>query len=77
MKEQINVPICFNKNNLSHITLLNWIDQQTTNRSAFIRETVLMRMMGLIGRSSESSKNPFSEQEPEIDIDEALRIIQI
>lgn len=75
MKEQINVPIAFNRKNNSHMSLLSWIDQQTTNRSAFIRETVLMRMMGIIGRSSESQIE--TVRESEIDINEALRIIQI
>lgn len=75
MKEQINVPIAFNRKNNSHMSLLSWIDQQTTNRSAFIRETVLMRMMGIIGRSTETAFEPVKEID--IDVHEALRIIQI
>lgn len=42
---QVNWPVAFNPENKSHIDLMNWISKQTTNRSSFIRETLMLRML--------------------------------
>jgi hypothetical protein len=54
--------------------LWNWLNEQTTNRSSFIRETLVMRMMGFIGRRADEQVYIPSV---EIDTDEVLRLIQI
>jgi hypothetical protein len=74
MKEQQILQCALNPQNLSHMQLWNWLNEQTTNRSSFIRETLVMRMMGFVGRRvDEQSYIPMAE----IDTDEVLRLIQI
>lgn len=74
MREQINLQVSFNPKNRSHMELLSWINTQTTNKSSFIRESVLMRMVGMFGvRGVELQE--FKQEE--IDVNEVLRLIQI
>lgn len=75
MREQINLQVSFNPKNRSHIEILNWLNEQTTNRSSFIRETILMRMMGMFGvRNIERSEIPSMN---DIDQDEVMRLIEV
>lgn len=55
--------------------LLEWIDQETTNRSSFIRETMFMRMMGQMNYSQPKEKS--MPVESVFDKDEILNIIQV
>lgn len=72
--KQINLQVALNPENKSHMDLLNWIDKETKNRSSFIRETMFMRMMGLVG----GIKNEISfHQSNEVNVDDALSIIQV
>lgn len=74
MKEhQVNWQVSFNPRNMSHRQVMDWIQEQTTNRSSFIRETLVMRMMGMFGFKSADSQ----EAEREIDADEVLRLIEV
>jgi len=52
--------------------LLNWINVQTTNKSSFIRESLLMRMV-----MAKTSPRVVENQSDGIDFNEALSIIQI
>lgn len=72
--KQINLQVALNTENKSHMDLLKWIDKETKNRSSFIRETMFMRMMGLIG----GMRNEVSfYQSNEVNVDDALSIIQV
>lgn len=71
MKEpQINLQVALNPENKSHRDLLKWIDTETKNRSSFIRETLIMRMMGFVGAGNSSNNSDISKEE-------ALSIIQV
>jgi hypothetical protein len=75
MKErQIQLQSVLNPENLSHMQLWDWLNKQTTNRSSFIRETLLLRMMGMIGGKLFEQDHM---QTDGIDTDEVLRLIQI
>jgi hypothetical protein len=77
MKEaQINLQSALNPENRSHMQLWKWLNEQTTNRSSFIRETLFMRMMGMIGVRVDTSLE-FEKQKEEIDADEVMRLIQV
>jgi hypothetical protein len=54
--------------------LLDWLEDQTTNKSSFIRETLLMRMMGMIGAVFQNHE---MKSENKFDADEVKRMIQI
>jgi hypothetical protein len=72
--KQINLQVALNPENKSHMDLLKWIDTETKNRSSFIRETLFMRMMGLVG----GMRSEFTfHQSNEVDVDDALSIIQV
>ncbi len=73
MKNCISIQVCFNKMNRAHMELLDWLDEQTTNKSCFIREAILMRKTKVTSASMEYSNHNTSQ----IDTNEALRIIQI
>jgi hypothetical protein len=74
MKDQINLQCALNRECKTHMQLWDWLNEQTTNRSAFIRETLFMRMMGMVGvKMIEQDR----VQSDEIDTDEVLRVIQI
>lgn len=76
MKEvQICLQCALNPENKSHMQLWDWLNEQTTNRSSFIRETLFMRMMGMIGGKMFEQQG--NRQTDEIDTDEVLRLIQI
>lgn len=72
----VNLQISFNLNNKSHRQLIKWIDEQTTNRSGFIRETLVMRMMGFqnVNLGNQPSNNV---QVQSFDEDEVFRLIQV
>ncbi|NDI34661.1 hypothetical protein [Chengkuizengella sediminis] len=46
MKGQINVQIAFNPNNKHHMNMLNWLNEQSSNRSSFIKEVLFHWMEG-------------------------------
>ena len=75
MKEQrqINLQISLNPENRSHMELLKWIDTQTKNRSSYIRETMVMRMMGFVG----SIGNTVPSECIDLSREEAFSIIQV
>jgi hypothetical protein len=75
MDKQKILQVALNYNNKSHMDLLKWIDTETTNRSSFIRETMFMRMMGVIG--SVRDVGNISSQDNEISVDDVLSIIQV
>jgi hypothetical protein len=75
MKEtQICLQCALNPSNKSHMQLWDWLNEQTTNRSSFIRETLFMRMMGFSSRKYENDEVMLTD---DIDTDEVLRLIQI
>jgi hypothetical protein len=73
MKGQINLQSSLNPENRSHMKLWDWINEETTNRSSFIRETLYLRMMGKFKSTEEKEVRSQSE----FDADEVLRLIQV
>jgi NhaP-type Na+/H+ or K+/H+ antiporter len=74
MNGQINLQIALNPENKSHMQLWKWINEQTTNRSSFIRETLFMRMMGIIGVVGANLQMQIDE---ELDRNEVMRLIEV
>lgn len=74
MNGQINLQIALNPENKSHMQLWKWINEQTTNRSSFIRETLFMRMMGIIGAVGANLQMQIND---ELDRNEVLRLIEV
>lgn len=78
MKEQqINLQAALNTENNSHMQLLSWLDDQTKNRSSFIRETLFMRMWGIVGGNIIQRQNENTNLTDNSDADEILRLIQV
>lgn len=71
--KQINLQMSLNPENKSHMDLLNWIDDQTTNRSSFIREAMFMRMSGSSNRKSVRVEGV--SVKPTFDVDEVKRLL--
>ncbi|MDP5275253.1 hypothetical protein [Chengkuizengella axinellae] len=46
MKGQINVQVVFNPKNQHHMNILSWLNEQSKNRSSYIRELLFNRMEG-------------------------------
>lgn len=66
--------ISLNPKNVSHRKLMDWVNSQTTNRSSFIREALIMRMYGEL---REGSVNEGYKKQEEIDKNEVLRLIEV
>lgn len=74
-KQIVRLQVAFNPENKSHRDLLEWIDAETVNRSSFIRETLLMRMLGVVGTVKPLDANAFEHNE--ISREAALEIISV
>ncbi|OPH61744.1 hypothetical protein BC351_00440 [Paenibacillus ferrarius] len=74
-QKQICLQVALNPENKSHMDLLEWIDEETKNRSSFIRETLFLRKMGMIG----SAKSGFSMDtvQNDISVDDVMSIINV
>ncbi|NBI28080.1 hypothetical protein [Chengkuizengella marina] len=72
MKEQINLQSALNPLNQNHMRLWEWLNEQTNNRSSFIRETLFMRMSGAFITHQEKEKSSKHN-----DVDEVLRLVKI
>lgn len=72
---QINIQMSLNPQNKSHMDLLEWMNEQTKNKSSFIRETMFMRMVGIYGVRSVEVQS--TREEIGFDQNEILKLIQV
>jgi hypothetical protein len=76
MKGQVNIQLALNPANPSHKKLHDWMISETTNQSAFIRETLFMRMFGTLPSLVQAHVSPIYNEAIIFDRDEVRNILE-